>query len=379
MPTINPGNSGQNTETDKSTEGMVDYDHHSIQQRRIVGSAARLIRDLVPKIGLVAPEFLMVDYGCGPGGNTFETVRPAIEAYRALSATAPMTIAYADQPSNDWSTLFALLSDQKGCGLDDPGIRTEARVGSFYETMAAPGSVSLGTCFTSIHWMSRSMHLETPGTVLYSEFPDAAYAEMAALAETDWLNFLRARASELRAGGYLVVGGVGAVPDPARPRGVAVTSQKLFRAIQVAASSMADDGLLDQSVLDRFVFPCWFRTADEMRRPLEHEADLRDAFEVVDGRVEPTNTYAKDAYADARRDPDRYSERYVGFLRGFGDSTLRSHLFHPTVKDEGDVEPLAAEFYRRFGQLYKEAPDTYATETWQSTLILRRRERDGLF
>jgi len=360
-------------ETDKSTEGMVDYDHHSTQQHRIVESAARWIRELVPKIGLVEPEFVVVDYGCGPGSSTFETVRPAIEAYRALSATAPMTIAYADQPSNDWNALFGLLPDQNGCGLDDPGIRTEARIGSFYETMAAPGSVSLGTCFTSVHWMSRSMHLETPGTVLYSEFPDAAYAEMAALAESDWLNFLRSRASELHAGGYLLVGGIGSVPDPGRPRGVAVTSQKLFRAIQVAASSLADDGLLDRSVLDRFVFPAWIRTVDEMRRPLEHEPDLRDAFDIVEARVEPAAFNPKDTYVNARQDRDRYSDLYVGFLRGFGDSTLRAHLFHPGAKNEGDVEPLAAEFYRRFGQLYKDAPETYATETWQSTLILRRR------
>lgn len=360
-------------DTDKSTHGMVDYDRNSTQQRRIVDGRARWIRDHVREIGIVEPEFLVVDYGCGPGSTTIETVRPAIEAYRGISATAPLAIGHADQPTNDWNTLFTLMSGPAGYRQDDTGLRTEALIGSFYETMAAPGSVSLATCFTAIHWMSRAMQLETPGTVLYSEFPDNAYAEMEALAESDWLRFLRSRAAEVRPGGYLVVGGVGSGKDPGHPRGIAVTSRGLFPAVQIAAESLADDGLLDRTALDRFVFPCWFRTTEEMRRPLEQEPDLGDAFEIVEARVEPAAIHPKDIYEDARPDRDRYRDLYVGFLRGFADSTLRSHLFRPGATDPQDVDTLAAEFYRRFGQIYRDSPGTYATETWETTLILRRR------
>jgi len=363
----------QPPETNKSTEGMVDYDRNSYQQGLIVAGGARWIHDLVPKIGVMTPEFRMVDYGCGPGGTAIETVRPAVEAFRALSAAAPIAITHADQPGNDWNALFALVAGPDGYGRDDPNLRTEASVGSFYKAMAAPGSVSLGTCFTSTHWLSRAVRLESPGAVIHAELPEAARAELAALAEADWQRFLHHRAAEIRPGGYLIVIGIGAVPDQSRPHGVAITSQGLYRAVGVVAESLADDGYLDRKVLDRFVFPNWFRTVEETRRPLEREPDLRAAFDIVEASAEPATVNPKDVYAGDLADPDRYSERYVGFLRGFGDSTLRSQLFRPAAKDERDVDTLTEEFYRRFGQLYRKSPGAYATETWVSTLILRRR------
>lgn len=363
----------QRHHTDHSTERMVDYDRNSTQQRRTVASGETWVRALVPRIGVVAPEFRVVDYGCGPGQTAIEAVRPAIAAYRALSATAPIAVCHADQPGNDWNALFALVSGPRGYGRDDPALRIEVSAGSFYEPMAAPGSVSLATCYTALHWMSRPLRLHSPGTVVHTELPDAARAEMAALAEDDLRRFLRHRARELRAGGCLIVIGVGSGFDPDRPNGLAATSQALFHALQIAAQSLADDGRLDQDVLDSFVFPGWFHTAEELRRPIEREADLRDAFEIVEASIRRSSFKPRDTYEDDKANPDRYAERYVGFLRGFCDSTLRTLLFGPGATDESDIDALAAEFYRRFGQLYRESPGTYATETWVSTLVLRRR------
>jgi hypothetical protein len=80
-----------------STEHMVDYDRHSQMQDQLVRSNAERLRDLVDQIGPVAPDFVMVDYGCGPGHSAIDTVRPVIEAYRRLDPRGSIVIRHADQ------------------------------------------------------------------------------------------------------------------------------------------------------------------------------------------------------------------------------------------------------------------------------------------
>jgi SAM dependent carboxyl methyltransferase len=357
----------------EATAGMVDYHRNSAMQRRLVAGHAARIREVVSQIGLVDPEFTLVDYGCGPGPSAIETVRPAIEAYRRLSPTAPMVICHADQAGNDWNALFALVSGPEGYGRGDDAIRTVASIGSFYGPVAAPGSVALATSFTATHWLSRAVRVRSPGTLTCADLMGVARAEVAALAEADWTTFLRHRARELRVGGYLVVAGLGAVEDAAEPSGVAVTSRRMMRALQRVAQGMADDGLLDQAALDQFLFPQWIRTADELRRPLVRDPELRERFDVEELNVEPSPVDPQDVFAADRSEPARYGERYAGYVRGFGASTLRAQLFRAAVADQRAVESLENEFFGRLARLYRESPGEDAAETWVSTVVLRRR------
>lgn len=354
-----------------STEGMVDYDRNSAMQRHFVRSHAHRLRRLVERIGVVEPEFRHVDYGCGPGHSAIDAVRPSIEAYRALSLNGPIAICHADQMGNDWNALFALAAGEGG--YRTTGVRTEASVGTFYETLATRGSVSLGTCFVASHWLSRAVRLNAPGTVWFADLQGQARAEMANLARADWTTFLRCRAQELRSGAYLLVSTLGAVPDPSEPQGVAASARGLYRAAQTVAQSMADEGLLDQGALDRFVFPVWFATAEETRAPIEAQPDLAACFEIDELHVDPAKFNPHDVYADELANPPLYGELYAGYLRGFGDSTLRRQLFGASAGSAPEVDALAETFYRRIAELYRDAPGEHASETWELTVVLRRR------
>jgi len=353
------------------TEGMVDYDRNSAMQRHFVRSHASRLGGLVEQIGVVEPEFRLVDYGCGPGHSAIDAVRPAIKAYRALSPNGPITICHADQVGNDWNALFALAAGAEG--YRTTGVRTEASVGSFYQTLAPPGSVSLGTCFVASHWLSRAVPLDAPGTMWFADLQGQARAEMAERARADWTTFLRCRAQELRSGAYLLVSTLGAVPDPSELQGVAASARGLYRAAQTVAQGMADEGLLDQRVLDGFVFPVWFATAEETRAPIDCERDLAACFEIDELCVDPAKFNPDDVYADELANPPVYGELYAGYLRGFADSTLRRQLFGPSAGSDPEVDTLAATFYRRIADLYRDAPGKHASETWEVTIVLRRR------
>ncbi|MEO1093237.1 MAG: hypothetical protein AAFX81_21685, partial [Pseudomonadota bacterium] len=157
------------SEDETSTSGMVDYDRNSIMQRSLVESHAQQLRRVVGEIGPLDGEFRIVDYGCGPGQSAIEAVRPAIEAYRAGCPQGPIAVCHADQPGNDWNALFALAMGPTGYHGEDPAIRTEAAVGSFYERMAPEDSVTLATSFTAVHWLRRALHRHTPGAIWFAD------------------------------------------------------------------------------------------------------------------------------------------------------------------------------------------------------------------
>lgn len=359
-----------------ATAGMAGgrfYDTHSSPQQRLVGAQHQLLKRLVMQIGPAEPEFRLVDYGCGPGQSAIETARPVIEAFRSMSATGPVAICHADQAGNDWNALFELVTGPKGYAAGDAAIRTEASVGSFYQSMAAPASVALGTCFTAHHWLSRSIQLESPGAIWFADLSGEARTELAALADADWTSFLRHRAKELRPGGYMVVCGLGSVGDDTEHTGVAATSRCLYRAVGRIAQDMAEEGRLDRRVLDRFVFPQWFRTAEETLGPLERVSDLHAAFEIEELSVRPPLEHPGDFFADKIGEPELYGELYAGLLRGFAHSTLMSGLLRPSSKSEPEAEALATELYRRVAQLYRNELGAHAGESWDLLLVLRRR------
>ena len=72
-------------------------------------------------------------------------------------------------------------------------------------------------------------------------------------------------------------------------------------------------------------------------------------------------------------DPAEYARLYVGYIRGFGESSLRLHLFGPAAKISEEVDTLIEEFFRRLTRYYQAEPGRHASETMIMTLVLRRR------
>lgn len=352
---------------------MVDYDENSSAQQELVKLQEGRIRGLVGCLGELSPEFVMVDYGCGPGSSAIEAVKPAIEAYRARYADGPISICHADQTGNDWTALWGLAAGPGGYLTGDPALRSGTAVGSFYRQMVAAGSVALATCFCASHWFSRAVHLEAPDSLWFADLTGSARDQVAARAQADWTQFLRCRAMELRSGGFLLVSTLGAVSEEGEVNGTAASGRGTYRAMQAVARSMADDGLIDEASLRSFVFGLWFMTEAEARRALEQEGDLAAAFEVEEIAVSPAPHNPDDLFAHAIGDPDAYSHAYCGYIRAFADSTLKTQLFEPSAGGDLTVEGLAQEFYRRLTELYRIHRDVYACEIWHLTVVLRRR------
>ena len=357
----------------RSTEGMVDYDRHSSAQQTIVQRQDALIRGLVERIGRVDGEFRVVDYGCGPGTSAITAVQPAIEASRRLHPEREVAVCHADQPGNDWNSLFSLVWGPSGYQTDLEGVRTEAAIGSFYDRMVPEATVDLATCFVASHWLDGAVPLYSPGSVWFADLTGEARQEMYRRAQRDWTRFLRRRAAELREGGVLLVATLGSIPDESEINETAASGRGIYRALQAVAQDMADDGLIDTEVLDRFVFSLWFLTAEEAHQPLIDDDHLSRVFAVESISVEPTPQNPHDFFAPLIADPAAYADAYTGYIRAFADSTLRNQVIAPSASEPAAEDDLASEFYERLSALYQTHLDAYAFELWHLTVVLSKR------
>lgn len=351
---------------------MTDYGDHSSAQQSIISTHDADLRDLAARLASDRTDLRAMDYGCGPGPSAMSSVRPVLEVFRAKRPDGRLAVCHMDQPGNDWNTLFQRAHGPDGYHATVRDVRTEAAVGSFYDRMAENGSVDLATCFAASHWSSRGIRLNCPGTVWFADLEGAARAEMADLARSDWVRFLSMRAEELSPGGYLFVSTLGSVPDPDERNGAAASGRGIYRALQVVAQSMVDDGLLKPKVLDEFLFSLWFLTADEAAEPLTTEAALSAAYRIDRIDVLPSPIHPTDFFGDLLGDPAAYGEAYKGYIRAFADSTLRTQLIGPSASEGHTEDALAGEFYRRLSDLYRARPGEFAFELWHLTVVLQR-------
>lgn len=358
-----------------STGHMSDYDANSAPQDTLVRARADRIADLVARIGPRDGAFVIQDHGCGPGHSAIDAVRPAIEAYRALSPDGPVTVRHSDQPGNDWTALMALVFGPDGYH-DLAGVRTETVVGSFYGPLAAPGSIALATAFTACHWLSRALHPYSPGSNFFDTLEGEARAAIVAQGHADWLTFLRHRAAELMPGGYLMVGTLGVVPDPTAPNGLRFASDKFLRVFEQVAETMAADGLIDRHSLDRFVLPNYFLSAEEARAPMNPGGPLADVFEVVEASVRPIPVPHDDLYSPTFDDAADFGRRAAGYVRGYAESSLRLHLFDARALGEAVVNARIDEFFRRYATTFPTAPGR--VELLNALFIMRRRRGEAV-
>jgi len=175
----------------------------------VIDGATPLVLHAIHHLPETAPArpFTMTDMGCADGGTSLEMVGQAVGAARARWPQRPITIVYADQPRNDYNSLFHLIHGLTPLPtyLDEfEDVHVMASATSFYRPILPAGTLDLGFSATAMHWLSRkpcnlTNHVHMVG---------ATGAELAAFAEQgrrDWETILLRRARELASGGRLVL------------------------------------------------------------------------------------------------------------------------------------------------------------------------------
>lgn len=196
-------------------EGNGAYNKYAQSQAAGAVLAIPFLQKAVEKIPLEPGEqpVIIADYGSSQGKNSLAPIGSAIRNLRArIAANRPICVFHIDQPSNDFTSLFEVLSSDPDRYLLDQANVFPCAIGrSFYEQVLPPESVYLGWCSNAAMWLRRVPAL-IPGHFWSGRSTGAVRAAFERQAAEDWEALLALRAREMRPGARLVVA-LPAVPD----------------------------------------------------------------------------------------------------------------------------------------------------------------------
>jgi hypothetical protein len=346
-------------------EGKGAYNKHAEIPAGGAALATPLLETAVRKIALDPEDrpVIIADYGSSQGKNSLAPMQIAIRNLRPrLGPNRPIFVFHIDQPSNDFNSLFEVVScDPDRYALDGGNVFPCAIGRSFYEQVLPPDSVHLGWCSYAVVWLSR-----IPSLILGHFFPasstGAARGAFERQGEQDWEAFLSLRACEMRRGARLVVVLPGVSDD-----GLSGFAGIMDHANAVLAQ-MVDEGAITAQERARMVLGAYARRKSELLAPFTKEGQFQHLI-VEDCEI---SVLPDAAWADYQRDGDKeaLATKHALFFRSVFMPSLASAL---TRVRDGDGEALRS-FADRLqdGLTRRLAGQPASTDSFVQTIVLAK-------
>jgi len=324
-------------------------------------------RNLAFDVGTGAITF--ADFGCSEGANSIAVMRDLLTETLPLT-DRPFQTVHSDLPTNDFSKLFLGLRPDGRSVFGEERIYSAAVVGSMYDQLLPPGSVSLATTFNAIGFLSKRPTDTLPGYILpngpsavrangsVSEEDRAAFARQA---QDDVTAFLKARAGELVPGGSLLMQVFGC-------KGEARTCDGLYDLLNDAVLDHVQRGEISRQIYEHYYQPVYFRNLNELTVPMADPAsgaaelftlEHAESYEVPVPFVEAFHSGGS---------LDRYAKDYVNFFRAFTEAVLRNAL-----PDTPDRDSLIERIYATAEALLKDSPELYPFRYAAAATLLREK------
>jgi hypothetical protein len=315
-------------------EGNGAYNKHAQPQAAGAALATPFLQRAVEKIALEPGKqpIIIADYGSSQGKNSLAPVGSAIRNLRSrLGPDRPIFVFHIDQPSNDFSSLFEVLSsDPDRYVLNQANVFPCAIGRSFYEQVLPPESVHLGWSSNAAMWISRVPSL-IPGHFWSVRSTGAERAAFERQAAEDWERFLSLRAREMRAGARLVVV-MPTLPDD-RSSGTGVLMDNANGVLQ----EMVEAAAITAAERAGMVLGSHPRRKDEVLAPFSKDGGFEQL--VVEGYGESVLPDAAWAVYQECGDEEALAGKRALFFRATFMPSLASAL---TRVRDGDREALRA-------------------------------------
>ncbi|KAK0574348.1 hypothetical protein LWI29_018668 [Acer saccharum] len=270
-------------------DGTYSYYNNSFYTRSAINVSKKEVDDAITRKldvkALLSSTFSntirIADCGCAVGPNTFYAMQDLIETinhiYQSQCLSTSQTLLefqvfFADQPSNDYNTLFTSLpQDRQYFAAGVPG--------SFHQQMFPESFLHVVHSSYALHWLSKvpdelvdkNSPAYNKGRILYPFGPVEVVNAYANQFAKDLDRFLSARAKEMVKGGLLIV------TKPSIPDGMPYSQTAnayVYDCMATILYDMAKEGLISEAQVDAFNFPLYFCPPGEFSAVVEKNGNF---------------------------------------------------------------------------------------------------------
>jgi S-adenosylmethionine-dependent carboxyl methyltransferase len=302
-------------------EGKGSYNRHSLIPSGGGALALPHLKGAVAEASLDPFDrpIVIADYGSSQGRNSLAPIRSAIDGIRTrVGPDRPILVYHADQPSNDFNSLFELLdASPDRYSRDDPNIFPCAIGRSFYEQVLPPNSVHVGWSSYAAMWVRR-VPAPIPGHFFFARSTGKVRAAWEDQGVRDWESFLAVRARELQPGGCLVVSVPGADENGAS------AFEGIMDHANAELAAMVDEGAITAEERSRMALNVWPRRRTDLIAPFAKEGRFQSLI-LKESETCLLRDPAWEAY-EADQDTEALATKHAMFFRSVFTPTLASYL-----------------------------------------------------
>jgi SAM dependent carboxyl methyltransferase len=302
-------------------EGGGAYNQYARHQTAAASGAGQFLARAVSNLALDhgTEPIVIADYGSSQGKNSQAPIGAAIRSLRPRLAPAhPIFVYHVDQPSNDFNSLFEVLTASESYARGDASLFPCAIGRSFYENVLPPNSVHVAWSSYAAVWLSSVPTTIPDDLFCNSQSAPAARAAFERQAASDWQTFLSLRGGELRTGGCLVIA------LPGRDDDGRVGVENLFLKANETLVQMINEGTLSTAERARMVVGCYVRHKSELLAPFENGRQFQ-GLRLEDFAMFAVPDAAWDQYGEDG-DRERLAHAHAAFFRATFLPSLASAL-----------------------------------------------------
>jgi SAM dependent carboxyl methyltransferase len=345
-------------------EGNGAYNHHGTIPARGAATAIPLLEKALARIPMDSEHqpVVIADYGSSQGKNSLAPIGLAMRTLRSrVPAERAIFVYHVDQPSNDFNSLFGVLTtDPDSYARADPSVHPCVIGRSFYEQVLPPGSVHLAWSSYAAVWMSK-----TPSPIPGHFFPLCATGEARAAFERqaaeDWKTFLTLRSREMKPGARLVV----VLPAVHEHAGF----RELMNRANEAVAEMVEAGAITAKERSGMVLRTYPRRADEVLSPFQQNSSFQ-ALVLEDWQELPLSDSAWAEY-QVNGDKHALANKQALFFRAVFMPSLAAGLDETLGRDGATYSSFADDLQLRLTHRLSDNP-VDADTTVQTIVMMKQ-------